>query len=124
MNNLLPLLIVVFVLGGCTGFDPSAYVPGLTPVASPHFTEAVASIAVEKSYIAPLTSRVCTNMPGGRLNVRFRPGNKSEVRGYLAEGEIVTLSGDRQDLDGSVWVELSDPIKGWVNQAFLCGDTK
>lgn len=130
---LLPLLIVVFILGGCAGFDPNAYVPGLTPAASPRpieATETAAPILVidapyqEETIIASFTSRVCTNMPGGRLNVRFQPGSKSEVRGYLAEGEIVALSGDRQEADGSVWVELSSPIEGWVNQSFLCGDTE
>lgn len=130
---LLPLLIVVFILGGCAGFDPNAYVPGLTPAASPRPIETAKTAAPilvidaphqEETIIASFAVRVCTNMPGGRLNVRFQPGSKSEVRGYLAEGEIVALSGDRQEADGSIWVELSSPIEGWVNQAFLCGDTE
>jgi uncharacterized protein YgiM (DUF1202 family) len=63
---------------------------------------------------------VCTNIPDGKLNVRFAPGEKSSVRGYLAEGEKVILSGEQKDVDKSIWVKLSSPIEGWVNQRYLC----
>jgi len=139
--SLLLLVIILFgCLTGCAGFDPQAYVPGLgTPVSSPvpeaaspfgaasRITPAgqdkpipvTATIAVPKTQTIAKTI-VCTDIPGGKLNVRFEAGNKSDVRGYLSEGETVTISGERKELDGSLWVRLSRPVEGWVNATYLC----
>jgi hypothetical protein len=125
---ILPALIPA-LLGGCTGFDPNAYVPGLY-TSTPSLVETFpVTPSPSGSALAPATEivdapatkvAVCTNAPGGKLNVRFAPGEKSGVRGYLAEGEAVTPSGERQDVDGSVWIKLSSPIEGWVNGKYLC----
>ena len=118
-------LLIIALCSACSGFDPQAYVPGLyTPTPTPlqetstpiPVTATVPVSTVESN----VTRKVCTNIPGGKLNVRFEAGDKSDVRGYLTEGEIVTLSGERTELNGSLWIKLSHPIEGWVNTKFIC----
>ena len=122
------LIMLTFLLNGCSGFDPQAFVPGLestattTPVPAPAPEVSVtvtnpATVAVE---LVENAATVCTNIPGGKLNVRFEAGEKSDVRGYLAEGEIVTISAERQEFDRNIWVKLTRPIEGWVNAKYLC----
>lgn len=134
IKRLLCLSILV-MCSACDGFDPNAYVPGLyTPTSIS--TRKTTSPASSSTIPAPVTKAfvtlrvepvetitVCTNIPGGRLNVRFSAGEKSEVRGYLAEGEIVTQSGDRKVIDKNTWVKLKSPIEGWVNEIYLCEAT-
>ena len=121
------LLIVVASISACSGFDPQEYVPGLytpTPVLFmvqetplpilPNPTELVTTPTI----VATMT--VCTNVPGGRLNVRFAPGENNDVRGYLTESETVILDGPSEKFGGTVWVKLSHPIEGWVNSHYLC----
>ena len=119
--------LLLILMGACNNFDPQVYVPGLetkTPAQTqqPSLTSPV--ISVEPSPISAstqvLTLKVCTNIVGGKLHVRFEAGNNSDVRGYLAEGEIGTAGEKREELDGSLWIELSDPIEGWVNAGYLC----
>jgi hypothetical protein len=134
IKRLLCLSILV-MCSACEGFDPNAYVPGLytpTPMSSPETpapapastVPAPVATAVMTPRVEPVeTITVCTNIPGGKLNVRFSAGEKSDVRGYLAEGETVTLSGDRKVLDKNTWVKLKSPIEGWVNEIYLCEAT-
>jgi len=119
--------LLLILMGACDNFDPQVYVPGLetkTPAETqqPSLTSPV--VSVEPSPISAstqmLTLKVCTNIVGGKLHVRFEAGNNSDVRGYLAEGEIVTVGEKREERDGSLWIQLSDPIKGWVNANYLC----
>ena len=65
---------------------------------------------------------VCTNIPDGRLHVRFAAGEGSEVRGYLAESETVqfALDSDNEVIQGELWLRISSPIAGWVNARYLC----
>lgn len=119
--------LLLLLLGACSGFDPQAYVPGLEmqtavparepsvqlPVPPPEHSPVSASTQVS-------TLKVCTNIAGGKLHVRYEPGKNSDVRGYLAEGEIVTVDAGRREWEGSLWIELSHPIEGWVNAAYLC----
>ena len=117
--------LLLILMGACNNFDPQVYVPGLETKAQtqqPSLTSPV--VSVEPSPISAstqvLTLKVCTNIVGGKLHVRFEAGNKSDVRGYLAEGEIVTVGEKREERDGSQWIQLSDPIEGWVNANYLC----
>jgi hypothetical protein len=120
-----PLLLLL--LGACSGFDPQAYVPGLEIQTAVTTREPSAQLPippagpslVSASTQAPML-KVCTNIAGGKLHVRFGPGKSSDVRGYLAEGEIVTVGAGRREWEGSLWVELSHPIEGWVNAGYLC----
>lgn len=119
--------LLLILMGACINFDPQVYVPGLETKApaqtqQPSLTSPV--VSVEPSPISAstqvLTLKVCTNIVGGKLHVRFEAGNNSDVRGYLAEGEIVTVGEKREERDGSQWIQLSDPIEGWVNANYLC----
>ena len=70
----------------------------------------------------PVAMMVCTDIPNGRLHVRFAAGEGSEVRGYLAEGETVqvALASNEEVIQGEVWLRISSPIMGWVNARYLC----
>lgn len=68
----------------------------------------------------PVAMRVCTDIPDGRLHVRFAAGDGSEVRGYLTEGETVLLASETETLQGEVWEQITSPIAGWVNARYLC----
>jgi len=76
--------------------------------------------------VKQVARQVCTNIPDGRLHVRFTAGDGSEVRGYLAEGEpvLVTLDPARelnsQIIKDSLWIRISFPITGWVNAHYIC----
>lgn len=64
--------------------------------------------------------QVCTDIPDGRLHVRFAAGNGSEVRGYLAEGEVVQVALESKMFQGEVWQRITSPVAGWVNARFIC----
>lgn len=68
----------------------------------------------------PVAMMVCTDIPDGRLHVRFAAGDGSEVRGYLTEGETVLLASETETLQGEVWEQITSPIAGWVNARYLC----
>ncbi len=120
------ILFVISCLTSCTDFDPQAYVPGLeTPTSSftsvPESPSPVSQSASPTITVpTPTKVVVCTNVPNGKLHVRFAPGDQSEVRGYLTDGEFVILSGEQKEIEKTLWVELSRPIEGWVNAAYLC----
>ncbi len=75
---------------------------------------------------APIAMRVCTDIPDGRLHVRFSSGDGSEVRGYLAEGEAVQIAldpagaPDSQTIRSELWLNILSPVEGWVNARYLC----
>ncbi len=81
------------------------------------------SEAVPKKQVA---RQVCTNIPDGRLHVRFTAGDGSEVRGYLAEGEPVQVALDpageldAQIIKDNLWIRISFPVAGWVNAHYIC----
>jgi hypothetical protein len=68
----------------------------------------------------PVAMKVCTNIPDGRLHVRFAAGDGSEVRGYLMEGETVLPASDTETVQGEAWQQVTAPITGWVNARYLC----
>jgi hypothetical protein len=89
-----------------------------SPLASP---SASASTSTPPTLMAtPVAMRVCTDIPDGRLHVRFTAGDGSEVRGYLTEGETVLLASETETLQGEVWEHITSPITGWVNARYLC----
>ncbi len=68
----------------------------------------------------PVAMMVCTDIPDGRLHVRFAAGDGSEVRGYLTESETVLLASETETLQGEVWEQITSPVAGWVNARYLC----
>jgi len=89
-----------------------------SPSASP---SASASTSISPTLMAtPVAMRVCTDIPDGRLHVRFTAGDGSEVRGYLTEGETVLLVSETETLQGEVWEHITSPVAGWVNARYLC----
>ncbi len=101
---------------------PSSEPAVLATATLPAHVMVVTATATEVQFV--IDRQVCTNVPGGYLNVRFSP--IGPVRGYLTEGEIVRLSTDRHTGDikiqdvGSLWIHLQSPIEGWVNARYIC----
>ena len=94
----------------------------ITATTSPlAFPSANASTSITPTLMAtPVAMRVCTDIPNGRLHVRFAAGDGSEVRGYLTEGETVLLASETETLQGEVWEHITSPVAGWVNARYLC----
>jgi hypothetical protein len=91
-----------------------------SPSASP---SASTSTSISPTIMAtPVAMMVCTDIPDGRLHVRFAAGDGSEVRGYLTEGETVQVALDSEDemIRDEVWKRISFPVAGWVNARYLC----
>jgi len=85
--------------------------------------------AVSMSPAASDTSvfmQVCTDIPNGRLHVRFTAGEGSEVRGYLIEDETVQVSrnSDGGMIQDGQWLHISSPVAGWVNARYVCKQEK
>ena len=90
----------------------SSLVPSIFPATSP------------TPLPTPVTEIVCTNIPEGRLNVHFDPGTEGtskEIRGYLKESETVMVVGATSD---GQWLEISNPVEGWVSSRYLCEDKR
>ena len=121
----LTIFLLLAVCTSCSGFDPQAYVPGVY-TATPTLPQVTPSPLSVKPTLTPPTEvaadtrTVCTNSPNGQLHVRFEPGEGSNVRGYLLEGEVVALTGEQVEVKGSLWQKISHPIEGWVNTTYLC----
>ena len=118
------IFLFIAVCTSCAGFDPQAYVPGLY-TATPTLTQVIPSpLPAIPTLPAPteaaIMRTVCTNIPNGQLHVRFEPGNTGTIRGYLLEGEMVTLADEQVKREGSTWQKISHPIEGWVNTTYLC----
>lgn len=65
--------------------------------------------------------QVCAGIPTAKLHVRVTPNG--EVRGYLNEGEQVTLSLDERGkpiTSDQSWTQIDSPINGWVSTRFIC----
>jgi hypothetical protein len=123
-SRIITVTILLLVLpGACTNFNPQVYVPGLETT-TPEPVSSLPGSSVEPPPTVPSTDtptlKVCTNVSDGKLHVRFEPSIRSAVRGYLAEGETVIIGTERRQRDGSLWIELSEPILGWVNARYLC----
>lgn len=73
-----------------------------------------------------IVMQVCTDIPNGRLHVRFTAGEASEVRGDLIEGETVQVSpnSDGEMIQGGQWLHISSPVVGWVNARYVCKQEK
>ena len=119
----LAVIVILIASGAAMFFAVQMTTPkmNVTAVASP-----AASPAPSATYTTimatPVAMMVCTDIPNGRLHVRFAAGEGSEVRGYLAEGETVQLllESNNQMIQAELWQRISVPIAGWVNARYLC----
>jgi hypothetical protein len=124
-RNVLGALAVVLILlasGAAVYFAAQLSTPkaGSAQISSPSpspLPTANAAIAITPT---PVVMRVCTDIPDGRLHVRFAAGDGSEVRGYLTEGESVLPTAHTETLKGETWQQIASPIAGWVNARYLC----
>jgi hypothetical protein len=122
-RNLLGALVVVLILlasGAVMYFAVQISAPkaGNTPASSP--SPSPSASATASFTPTPVVMRVCTDIPDGRLHVRFAAGDGSEVRGYLTEGETVLPTSNTETLKGETWQQIASPIAGWVNARYLC----
>jgi hypothetical protein len=123
-RNVLGALAVVLILlasGAAMYFAVQLTTPTITstttasPSSASSFTNTLPILMT-----TPVAMRVCTDIPDGRLHVRFAAGNGSEVRGYLTEGETVLPTSNTETVKGETWQQITSPIAGWVNARYLC----
>ncbi|MCL4272056.1 MAG: hypothetical protein KJZ72_21040 [Anaerolineales bacterium] len=124
-------VIIILVASGAAMFFAMQWTtpaPARTETTSPSVSPLTStSTNISPTFMAtPVAMKVCTNIPDGRLHVRFSAGDGSEVRGYLTEGEAVQIALDpnseldSQIIKGNLWVRISFPVAGWVNARYLC----
>ena len=125
-RNLVSALVVIMILiasGAAMFFAVQMTTPktDATAVATPSASPAPSTTSTT-IMATPVAMMVCTDIPNGRLHVRFAAGEGSEVRGYLAEGETVQLAlePNNQMIQAELWQYISSPIAGWVNARYLC----
>jgi hypothetical protein len=124
-RNLLGALAVILTLlasGGVMYFAVQLTTPPVenTPTILPSHTASLMTSATVFQTTTPTPLMVCTDIPDGRLHVRFAAGDGSEVRGYLTEGESVLPTANTETLKGETWQQIASPIAGWVNARYLC----
>ena len=117
----LAVIVILIASGAAMFYAVQLTSPKLEVTASPSASPSVRA-PTTTSMATPVAMLVCTDIPNGRLHVRFVAGEKSEVRGYLAEGETVQVAIDpnREMIQGDLWLRISSPIAGWVNARYLC----
>ena len=121
--SVLAVIVILIASGAAMFFAVQMTTPktDATAVASPS-TSPAPSATSTTIMATPVAMMVCTDIPNGRLHVRFAAGEGSEVRGYLAEGETVQLAlePNNQMIQAELWQRISAPIAGWVNARYLC----
>jgi hypothetical protein len=105
-------------------------IPSSSVSATIAFTVSPSTSTAPTFMATPVAMKVCTNIPDGRLHVRFTAGDGSEVRGYLAEGESVQVALDPADkldsqtIKDNLWLHISFPVAGWVNARYVCKEVE
>ena len=117
----LAVIVILIASGAAMFYAVQLTSPKLEVTASPSASPSVRA-PTTTIMATPVAMMVCTDIPNGRLHVRFAAGEKNEVRGYLAEGETVQVALDpnREMIQGDLWLRISSPIAGWVNARYLC----
>jgi len=124
------MVIAILAVSGAAMFfalDSTTPKADATTTASPSASTSVYTMSVFTTVPAtPVEMRVCTDIPNGRLHVRFAAGEGSEVRGYLVEGETVQLApaADGKKSQDNLWLHIASPIVGWVNARYVCKQEK
>ena len=117
----LAIIAILVASGAVMFFAINMTTPKTDATASPSAFP-LPSVTSTTIMATPVAMMVCTDIPDGRLHVRFAAGEDSEVRGYLAESETVQLAidSDNEVIQGELWLRISSPVAGWVNARFLC----
>ncbi len=121
--SVLAVIVILIVSGAAMFFAVQLTTPKTDAIALASPSASPAPSATSTTIMAtPVAMMVCTDIPNGRLHVRFAAGEGSEVRGYLAEGETVQLAlePNNQMIQAELWQRISSPIAGWVNARYLC----
>jgi hypothetical protein len=119
----LAVIVILIASGVAMFFAVQLTTPETDAIALASPSASPAPSATSTTIMAtPVAMMVCTDIPNGRLHVRFAAGEGSEVRGYLAEGETVQLAlePNNQMIQAELWQRISAPIAGWVNARYLC----
>ena len=119
----LAVIVILIASGAAMFFAVQLTTPKTDAITLASPSASPAQSATSTTIMAtPVAMMVCTDIPNGRLHVRFAAGEGSEVRGYLAEGETVQLAlePDNQMIQDELWQYISSPIAGWVNARYLC----
>jgi len=128
----LTVIAILFVSGAAVFFaikmtSPKTDVLATTSPSSSVSVSVSATISPSETVPTKQVARqVCTEIPDGRLHVRFTAGNGGEVRGYLIEGEPVQVALDpageldTQIIKDSLWLHITSPVAGWVNAVYIC----
>ena len=128
----LTVIAILFVSGAAVFFaiKMTSAKTDILATTSPSSSVSVSvSATISPSEAVPtkqVARQVCTNIPDGRLHVRFTAGNGGEVRGYLTEGEPVQVALEpageleSQIIKDSLWIRISFPVAGWVNAHYIC----
>jgi len=121
--SVLAVIVILIASGAAMFFAVQLTTPktDATAVAPPSASPAPSATSTT-IMVTPVAMMVCTDIPNGRLHVRFAAGEGSEVRGYLAEGETVQLAIEPagEVIQAELWQYISSPIAGWVNARYLC----
>jgi hypothetical protein len=119
----LAVIMILIASGAAMFFAVNMTTPKTDGTVAPSASALPPPSATSTTIMAtPVAMMVCTDIPDGRLHVRFAAGEGSEVRGYLVEGETVQFvpaSNDKM-IQGELWLHISSPIAGWVNARYLC----
>jgi hypothetical protein len=121
--SVLAVIVILIASGAAMFFAVQFTTPKTDATAIASLSASPAPSATSTTIMAtPVAMMVCTDIPNGRLHVRFAAGDGSEVRGYLAEGETVQLAlePNNQMIQAELWQRISAPIEGWVNARYLC----
>ena len=119
----LAVIMILIASGGAMFFAVNMTTPKSDNTAAPSASPLQSPSSTSTTIMAtPVAMMVCTDIPNGRLHVRFAAGQGSEVRGYLAEGETVqvALEPNSEMIQDELWLLISYPVAGWVNPRYLC----
>jgi uncharacterized protein YgiM (DUF1202 family) len=119
--HIVSAILVLLALAGCSSLvDYNPYAALATPTPSPSPTVAASPTPAESGSSetpspTPTPTVLCQVTASEALNLRAGPGTSYAVIGWLAAGDILTVT--RQE-DG--WANVITPTgaAGWVNQNF------
>ena len=122
------IVAIAVIAAGCSQigqplWTPAAPTTPLTPgdvKGTPAPTVPLTPTGLKGTDVPLLRARVCTKYERGALNLRTCPGTECWVVFVLREGEEVRVRSESVEVDGTPWVMVTHPRRGWVNARYLC----